>query len=641
MPATLPSSRLIQIYDSLPPESQRKLVEANLKYILDSAPRRKARRVVCYASRFRKRHSLIPLLDLQGKKKEINSLLADLTRDAKCSFVKDRSNRDELLTEIIDSISVWLSTIWVVIYEHCVHFRQAHQCLLFIADVLERLDDGSRVGGCQCSIKTYEVDICLKRTNGKIVKHFLFHGPHNISTVLLWMWRELFVSFSASGGRQARKQIPEMLLDIEEEMGWKSLVRLLQGGTNALEDDDEDEEWEDYNNDDDEDDKSESELNTDGVQCSCRLHASHWSQQIDRQRLHLRGFVQQRLHNIFEIAPSRELYVILKGLGVDNPVETQKELFDILSQIAGYSSDTFAAALEIYTAENDTLAILNLLDSYSSLLRPRDAPVLQLALLMLSESPLFRTRTLQIIEKEMTDLVCAIRSAIRSNFCRVEDTVHRDELQRILKLSSSSQQRSDRIEQWVDDIITPSSAPLHAVAFAAMMMGIPAPGIEEGEDPDFLGHLDLDPSDPDLEDLREELRPPLGERFDGWIEVTNAIKGGAPILSKIYAKATELMPFLRAHDVGEAMQARISDRPSKRHVSDALNTLSSFAKIQRKKMALRADKKRQKQQQQQQQQPASSTQSFRIGSGGFAFNFSPSPAPPPGHASFGGIDDVD
>lgn len=331
--------------------------------------------------------------------------------------------------------------------------------------------------------------------------------------------------------------------------------------------------------------------------------------------------------------------MVLKGLGNDNPVETQKELFDILSQIAGYSSDTFAAALEIYTAENDTQAILHLLDSYSSLLRPRDAPVLQLALLMLSESPLFRTRTLQIIEKEMTDLVGAIRSAIRSNFSRVEDTVHTDELQRILKLSSSSQQRSDRIEQWVDDVITPSSAPLHAVAFAAMMMGIPAPGIEEGEDPDFLSHLDLDPTDPDLEDLREELRPPLGERFDGWIEVANAIKGGAPVLSKIYAKATELMPFLRAHDVGEAMQTRISDRPSKRHVSDALNTLSSFAKIQRKRMALRADKKRQKQQ--QQSQPASSTQSFRIGSGGFAFDFSPSPAPPPGHVSFGGIDDVD
>ncbi|KAK0231526.1 hypothetical protein IW262DRAFT_489213 [Armillaria fumosa] len=637
MPATLPSSRLIRIYDSLPPESQRKLVEANLKYILDSAPRRKARRVVCYASRFRKRHSLIPLLDLQGKKKEIKGLLADLTRDAKCSFVKDRSNRDELLTEIIDSISVWLSTIWIVICEYCVHFRQAHQCLLFIADVLERLDDGSRVGGCQCSIKTYEVDISIKRTNGKTVKHFLFHGPHNISTGLLWMWRELFVSFSASGGRQARKQIPEMLLDIEEEMGWKSFVRLLQGGGY----DDEDEEWEDYNNDDDEDNKSESKLDTYSVQCSRRLHASHWSQETYRQWLYLRGLVQQRLHNIFETAPSRELYIILKQLGDDNPVETQKELFHILSQIAGYSSDTFAAALEIYTAENDTQAILYLLDSYSSLLRPRDAPVLQIALIMLSESPLFRTRTLQIIEKEMTDLVCAIRSTIRSNFCRVEDTVHKDELQRILKLSSSSQQRSDRIEQWVDDVITPSSAPLHAVAFAAMMMGIPAPGIEEGEDPDFLGHLDLDPTDPDLEDLREELRPPLGVRFDGWIEVANAIKGGAPVLSKIYAKATELMPFLRAHDVGEAMQTRISDRPSKRHVSDALSTLSSFAKIQRKRMALRADKKRQKQQQQQQSQPTSSTQSFPTGAGGFSFDFLPSPAPLPGNASFGGIDDVD
>ncbi|KAK0490307.1 hypothetical protein IW261DRAFT_6296 [Armillaria novae-zelandiae] len=636
MPATLPSSKLIQIYDSLPPESQRKLVEANLKYILDSAPRRKARRVVCYASRFRKRHSLIPLLDLQGKKKEINGLLADLTRNAKCSLVKDRSNRDELLIEIIDSISAWLSTIWVVVYEHCVHFRLAHQCLLFITDVLERLGDVSRVGGCQCSLKTYEVDIRLKRTNGKTVKHFLFHGPHNIDVVLLWMWRELFVSFSASGGRQARKEIPKMMLDIVEEIGWQSLVRLLKGGISE----DDDEEWEDYNNDDDEDNESESELNTGGDRCSCCLHASHWSPQINRQRLYLRGFVHQCLHSIFETAPSQELYIILKELGCNTPVETQRELFDILSQTAGYSSDTFAAALGIYTAENDTQAILHLLDSYSSLLRPRDAPVLQLALLVLSESPLLRTRTLQIIEKEMTDLVCAIRSAIHSNFCRVEDTVHKDELQRILKLSSSSQQRSDRVEQWIDDVITPSSAPLHAVAFAAMMMGIPPPGIEDGEDPDFLGHLDLDPTDPDLEDLREELRPPLGERFDSWIEVANAIKGGTPILSKIYTKATELMPFLRAHDVCEAMQTRISDRPSKRHVSDALNTLSSFAKIQRKRMALRADKKRQKQQQQQ-SQPASSTQSFRIGAGGFAFDFSSSPPPPPGHASFGGIDDVD
>ncbi|KAK0455720.1 uncharacterized protein EV420DRAFT_1552862 [Desarmillaria tabescens] len=619
MSATLPSSRFIQIYDSLPPESQRKLVKANLEYILDSAPKRKARRGIGNW------HSLIPLLDLRGKKKEINGLLADLARDAKCSFVKDRSNRDELLTEIIDSISAWLSTIWLVIYEHQVHFREAHQCLLFISHVLEKLDDGSRVGGCQCSINTYEVDICIKRTNGRTVKHFLFHGPHKISLVLLWMWRELFVTLSASGGHRARAQLlPEMLLDIEEEMGWKSLARLLYGGRKEDEDE-ENEEWEDYNSDNDEDDKSDYVPDTDGVQCSCHLHAHHWSAKIDRQRLYLRAYVQERLQSIFEIGPSRDLFTTLEALGVDDPIETRKNLFDILSQVAGYSSDTLAAALEIYATENETLAVLNLLDSHSSLLRPRDTQFLQLALLMLSKSPSFRTRALQMIEKEIIDLLGAVHSAIRSNFCRIEVSVHRDELQRILKLPSSSPQRSDRLEQWVDDVITPSSAPLHAVAFAAMIVGIPAPGIEEGEDPDFLGHLDLDPSDPDLEDLRQELRPPLGERSPG------AIKGGA--------SRRNSCPFLRAHDVAEAMQARISDRPSKRHVSDALSTLSSFAKIQRKKMALRADKKRQKQQ--QEQQPASSTQSFQLSAGRFAFNFSPSPAAPPGHASFGGIDDLD
>jgi hypothetical protein len=88
----------------------------------------------------------VPRLDLQGKKKEVKFLLGELRKDLKRSFIKDRSNKDELLAEIIDTLVNWLNDIWSVVYEYSVNFARAHSCLLFIADVLDQLDDTQ--GGC-------------------------------------------------------------------------------------------------------------------------------------------------------------------------------------------------------------------------------------------------------------------------------------------------------------------------------------------------------------------------------------------------------------------------------------------------------------------------------------------------------------
>ncbi|KAF8911763.1 hypothetical protein CPB85DRAFT_645393 [Mucidula mucida] len=647
MAPILPSGRFLQIYDSLPPEAQRKLVESYLGAVLDNGPRKRAKRVVCSAARFRWRQAATPAIDYRQKKREINALLGELARDAKCSFVKDRSNRALIMAEVIQSIASWLSDMWILVYEHFVQFREAHTSLLFIADVLKKLSDGSRVGGCPCATKACEVDITIRTTAGKDVKHFQFHGCHHITTALLWMWRELFVSMSVSGGRRALGQIPSMLQDIEDALGWRALVRILYGGSysDGLESDTSEMEgdWEDMEEDEesDDDDEESDEEPTHGGRCICNLHASHWSTEVNQHRLHLRRLVKKYLHSIFSLAPSHDLYCALKDLG-------SRDLMTTLTKTAPASSDNVAAALEIYAAEADAPSILNLLDQHSYFLRPRDAPILQLASHVLATYPgiRYRTKVITLVEREMAETVHAVAAAVRTTFCHIEDPKHTSELSRILRLPAASSQRAARIEQWVDSVVTPSSGHLHAVAFAAMMMGIPAP-VDEGDDADadFLGHLDLDPNDPDLEDIREEMRPPLGERFEGWCEVAGAVKGSAAAaLAKVYTKIVEVMPFLRAHDVVEAMQARVSDRPSKRYVSDALAALSSFSKMQRKKIAMKNKKRKQEQDEGPPPLEPMSPVSFSLGAAGFAFSFATAPPPPPplaGHSSFGGIDDVD
>lgn len=102
--------------------------------------------VLAAATRLQKKYTEVPKLDLRVKRKQITHLLNELTRDAKMSFIKERSNRDELLAEIIHSLVSWLNDIWSVVYENHVNFLLAHMCLLFVADALVQLAEVSILG---------------------------------------------------------------------------------------------------------------------------------------------------------------------------------------------------------------------------------------------------------------------------------------------------------------------------------------------------------------------------------------------------------------------------------------------------------------------------------------------------------------
>jgi len=99
------------------------------------------------ATRLDAKYKNAPKLDLKSKRKQVNWLFDELARDAKVSFTKERSNRDELLAEVLKTLTGWLPTIWSVVYEHQINFTLAHACLLFVADGLVQLTDNASLGG--------------------------------------------------------------------------------------------------------------------------------------------------------------------------------------------------------------------------------------------------------------------------------------------------------------------------------------------------------------------------------------------------------------------------------------------------------------------------------------------------------------
>lgn len=434
-----------------------------------------------------------------------------------------------------------------------------------------------------------EIRLELIDKRKKIVKHFSVVGPQNLDRILLWVWRDLFVSLLADGSEADKKRIPDFLDDIESSLGALALERLLYGGkssehfrclkiiTLTATDDDESGEMDGIDSEDDEEGNSEDEdifghhycdnadddddddddyyTDDDDDPCPCNFHAKYWPERLDRERLSLRQHVENRLFAIFELTPSLAVYNTLMNLS-ENAYQTDIRIEKILKKIAGDTPNNLVAALDIQIHNNDPEQIISLLDSYSYLLRPRDAVTLQCAVAMLDQSE-FHKRGIAILEKEFIDCIRAIHSTVRSCFSRIEDEANTKDLQEILQLRSGSSERKSRVEAWGERVITVSNGPMHPMAFAAMMMGLPMmPGGDGDDDADILSYVDFDQDDPDLEELRDEYRPNLKAIFDGWNHIGQSLMGGSLVLARAYIKAVGIMPWLRASDVVSEMTSR-------------------------------------------------------------------------------------
>lgn len=594
MASSSASAKFLQLYESLPADAQHALVESSLAPLLDVISKDKSNRTLASAARMHKKYAAMPSLNLKAKKLEIASLLDELARDHKRSYVKEKSRKEELLAEVIESVIDWLNDIWRVVYEYGTNFSKAHACLLYAAQAVEQI--GNARVGCKCSFMNMYISVKIRRSSGKVVKSFHFTGAHNLERVMLWIWRDLFVVMLADGTKRQKLAIPDMLDDIRAEFGWNALERLLYGGQKPDDDDD------DFDFDDDidyDDDYSEDYTDTDGnsdctacsdAQCLCGFHASHWSSKFNNVRTSLRDLVRTSLISLFATIPSPILFASIGDISEADGTDEDdlcEELLPTLMRIATYSPENFATALHICALHSHTDSINSLLASHSHLLRPRDAPAHQLATIILATQPSYQLNALRIVEKELLDTVHAIRAAVRNAFCHIDVQANQTELTEIMALRLEALGRRGRIDRWVGAVVSPTSDTAHPMALAALMIGLPLPPGMEGamDDADPLGYIDMDIQDPDLDDLREEFRPNLKARLDGWIEAGRTIKGGMSVLLKVYAVIVEMMPFLGAPDIVDEMTGRLSEKPSKVFLCDALDALWDFCRQQRRKFA--------------------------------------------------------
>lgn len=304
------------------------------------------------------------------------------------------------------------------------------------------------------------------------------------------------------------------------------------------------EDWAESDGEDDTDSWDDDEPAT-----RCR----HWPARIYGQMPLFRSLVEAAMKATFEARPSLALYRSLMRMTMD-PAQMEHDLFAILKNVATASSEIFAVALEIYALEFQSTLIVEILDSYSYLLRPRDAHALQAAVKVLATSG-HSQRALSTVEAELTDSIRAIWQALSSFYSQLDDIANKTELAQILQLRHGGAARRDRIEAWVTAISSAAANVPNPMLFAAMMMGMPpVPGM--GPDDDPYTYLDLDPLDPDLEDLRHEHRPGFKYRFESWSDTALTVNGGSAVLLKVYKYLIELMPFLRGTDVTEEMIAR-------------------------------------------------------------------------------------
>lgn len=590
------SAKFLQLYESLPVDAQHALVESSLAPLLDVVSKEKSNRTLASAARMHKRYVSMPSLNLKAKKLEIASLLDELARDHKRSYVKEKSRKEELLAEVIESVIDWLNDIWRVVYEYGTNFSKAHACLLYVSQAVEQI--GNARVGCKCSFMNMYISVKIRRSSGKVVKSFHFTGAHNLQRVMLWIWRDLFVVMLADGTKCQKSAIPDMLDDIRAEFGWNALERLLYGGKKP-DDDEDDDDFDFDDNIDYDDDYSEDYTDTDGnsdgtacsdARCPCGFHACHWSSKFNDVRISLRNLIRTSLISLFAAMPSPILFASIGDISEADGTDEDdlcEELLPTLMRIATCSPENFATALHICALHSHTDNINALLASHSHLLRPRDAPAHQLATIILATQSSYQLNALRIVEKELLDTVHAIRAAVRSAFCHIDVQANKTELTEIMALRLEALGRRGRIDRWVGAVVSPTSETAHPMALAALMMGLPLPPGMEGamDDADPLGYIDIDIQDPDLDDLREDFRPNLKARLEGWIEAGRTIKGGMSVLLKVYAVIIEIMPFLGAPDIVNEMTGRLSEKPSKVFLCDALDALWDFCRQQRRKFA--------------------------------------------------------
>ncbi|KAL5512179.1 hypothetical protein ACEPAG_3464 [Sanghuangporus baumii] len=545
---TKASKSFLHVFTSVPALAQAQIVKQALIPFLNTIPKKHAKRAIASARRVAKKAHHIPQVDVAAKKREIEGLLDELSRETKIYPRSSETKYDMIILEIIESVVQWLNELWSLAFEFGLDFPRVHTCLLTSMSTLDEVQSMKGVGH-QHLFSTVYVPVLIRDRSGTIVKEFNELGVSNVESAILWIWRDVFLALLASKNLAYIGLVPELLSEIDNAIGWGGLERLVLGGDTYFQDGDEiqfsDSGLLRLKEPEDEDSNRGSQCSSEDHDRDDMFYADHWNYRLVKQVPRFRQFIEERMIEIFKTAPSILLYTIIVNLSED--ISVLDHLHEILSWLAPTSTSSLATALGIYCNEGKFDQIASLLESHAFLLRPRESYAVHESVreLMTSDKPAHWELALRIAEKELLDTIETIRYSLLGPFASLDKKEARDELRRIIHLSHGTTERQARVKRWVGAVSTPGMGAANPMAVAAMMMGMPIPvpipippqddagggaglnaaaamaaaaaSVAFGNN----GMMDLDPHDPDFSGLREEQKPDLKGRFEDWVETVN------------------------------------------------------------------------------------------------------------------------
>lgn len=282
--------------------------------------------------------------------------------------------------------------------------------------------------------------------------------------------------------------------------------------------------------------------------CHCQLHCQHWTAPVEYWVPHMMQLVRERLILTMDENPSISATEALFRLDPLNHVTSK--IPQAVNRSIWMNPGAVAVALHMYSTSQGMLrAVPVIIANHGHLLRTQDEPVLLKAILALARAPEFHSTALVHLEQRLLSAAREIRALVASTFPNIEDDVNRSELAQILKLTAATTLRKSRLNAWAEAVAGPDTTPMGApFAFMAAAMGLPVPPDALADDDDPGGLLDSHNHDPELDSLREILRPNLQAKFDRWSEATQMVTGGSLLLMKVYKDIAEKMPYMAEAD---------------------------------------------------------------------------------------------
>ncbi|VDB97991.1 unnamed protein product [Peniophora sp. CBMAI 1063] len=456
--SVLPSKRFGSIYASLPPDAQRALLEKHLLPLLDKTPDTS---VLDAAKALQTRLLGLPPLRLSERTLLTTRLIHALER---------QPTHAPHLDELTDTLSLWCTDIFSVVFSYKVQFAEAHECMMVVARAVGEAGEACMgVGGCHCTTDRMPFDVVFEeRRSGRRVRDVQVGGMEGFEVkVLRWLWRELCVgALSASadeeeggmGKEKAEEFVRGVLEDVEDMMGWRGVVGVLYGGKTRWDRSDEfDEDEVEFDDesvsssasqsqkdpdevDNDEEEDEEEIVSDDGAdgwedeprRRSNPLHAPHWPPHYTPHASALHALTTTHLAKSFSRAPCAELYTALTHLSPP----TAHTLLQSLPSTALSSPDALAPCLTILLREPAPNApkIWDLLEKGRHLLRPRDSAVLQRVASTLGTVAGEKGRAGALVLRELIQSARSIHGALLGVFPRLDEPRVRRDLARVLRI---------------------------------------------------------------------------------------------------------------------------------------------------------------------------------------------------------------